>query len=138
VLWGLLAYLLNYIPTVGQIIAAVPAITLALIQLGPGQALVVAGGFGAINLAIGAVEPRVMGQALGLSALVVLVSMVVWGWLLGPVGALVSAPLTMVIKHSLAHSEDLRWMADLLGPSPKPSGKTGEQSADSADELSRV
>jgi predicted PurR-regulated permease PerM len=138
VLWGLLAYLLNYIPTVGQIIAAVPAITLALIQLGPGQALVVAAGFGAINLAIGAVEPRVMGQALGLSALVVLVSMVVWGWLLGPVGALVSAPLTMVIKHSLAHSEDLRWMADLLGPSPKPSGKTGEQSADSADELSRV
>ncbi|MFA9472764.1 MAG: AI-2E family transporter, partial [Deltaproteobacteria bacterium] len=72
-LWGLLAYLLNYIPTVGQIIAAVPAITLALIQLGPGQALVLAAGFGAINLAIGAVEPRVMGQALGLSALVVLV-----------------------------------------------------------------
>ncbi|RLB41294.1 MAG: hypothetical protein DRH30_07105 [Deltaproteobacteria bacterium] len=138
VLWGLLAYLLNYIPTVGQIIAAVPAITLALIQLGPGQALVVAAGFGAINLAIGAVEPRVMGQALGLSALVVLLSMVVWGWLLGPVGALVSAPLTMVIKHTLAHRDGLRWLADLLGPAPKPSGKTREQSTDSADELSRV
>ena len=138
VLWGLLAYLLNYIPTVGQIIAAVPAITLALIQLGPGQALVVAAGFGAINLAIGAVEPRVMGQALGLSALVVLVSMVVWGWLLGPVGALVSAPLTMVIKHGLAHSDDLRWMAELLGPSPKPAGKSSEKKPDSADELSRA
>ncbi|UCF47236.1 MAG: AI-2E family transporter [Myxococcales bacterium] len=137
VLWGLLAYLLNYIPTVGQIIAAVPAITLALIQLGPGQALVVAAGFGGINLAIGAIEPRVMGQALGLSALVVLVSMVVWGWLLGPVGALVSAPLTMVIKHSLAYSDDLRWLAELLGPSPKPSGKP-KKNADSADELSRA
>jgi predicted PurR-regulated permease PerM len=138
VLWGLLAYLLNYIPTVGQIIAAVPAITLALIQFGPGQALVVATGFGAINLAIGAIEPRVMGHALGLSALVVLVSMVVWGWLLGPVGALVSAPLTMVIKHSLAHSDELRWLAELLGPSPKPAGKSGAKNPDSADELSRA
>ena len=138
VLWGLLAYLLNYIPTVGQIIAAVPAITLALIQLGPGEALVVAAGFGGINLTIGAIEPRVMGQALGLSDLVVLVSMVVWGWLLGPVGALVSAPLTMVIKHSLAHSDDLRWLAELLGPSPKPTGKSGAKDSDSADELSRA
>ena len=137
-LWGLLAYLLNYIPTVGQIIAAVPAITLALIQFGPGQALVVAAGLGGINLAIGAVEPRVMGQALGLSDLVVLVSMVVWGWLLGPVGALVSAPLTMVIKHAIAHNDELRWMAELLGPAPKPSGKSKQKKPDSADELSRA
>lgn len=137
-LWGLLAYLLNYIPTVGQIIASVPAIALAWLQFGPGGALVVAAGFGAINLAIGAVEPRVMGDALGLSALVVLVSMVVWGWLLGPVGALVSAPLTMVIKHALAHSEQLRWMAELLGPTPKSSGKSTTKEADSADELSRA
>ncbi len=138
VLWGLLAYLLNYIPTVGQIIAAVPAIALALIQFGPGQALVVAAGFGGINLAIGAIEPRVMGHALGLSALVVLVSMVVWGWLLGPVGALVSAPLTMVIKHSLAHSDDLRWLAELLGPLPRPRGKANSKTPDAADELSRA
>ncbi|MBW2507939.1 MAG: AI-2E family transporter [Deltaproteobacteria bacterium] len=137
-LWGLLAYLLNYIPTVGQVIASVPAIALAWLQLGPGEALVVAAGFGAINLAIGAVEPRVMGGALGLSPLVVLVSMVVWGWLLGPVGALVSAPLTMVIKHALAHSEQLRWMAELLGPTPRPSGKAAAGEADSADELSRA
>ena len=137
-LWGLLAYLLNYIPTVGQVIASVPAIALAWLQLGPGEALVVAAGFGAINLAIGAVEPRVMGGALGLSPLVVLVSMVVWGWLLGPVGALVSAPLTMVIKHALAHSEQLRWMAELLGPTPRPSSKAAAGEADSADELSRA
>jgi AI-2 transport protein TqsA len=137
-LWGLLAYLLNYIPTVGQIIAAVPAIALALLQLGPGEALIVAAGFGVINLAIGAIEPRIMGDALGLSALVVLVSMVFWGWLLGPVGALVSAPLTMVIKHGLAHSDQLRWMAELLGPTPAPTGKSAPGEPDSADELSRA
>lgn len=139
-LWGLLAALLNFIPTVGQIIAAVPAILLALIQLGPGQALVVAAGFGGINLVIGAFEPRVMGQALGLSALSVLLSMVVWGWLLGPVGALLSAPLTMVIKHSLAQSEGLEWLAELLGPVPNPSKRkpTTTDEEDSPDELSRV
>ncbi len=136
-LWGLLAALLNFIPTVGQIIAAVPAILLALIQLGPGQALVVAAGFGGINLVIGAIEPRVMGQALGLSALSVLLSMVVWGWLLGPVGALLSAPLTMVIKHSLTQSDDLRWIAELLGPAPKPARRTpsAAEKKDSPDEL---
>jgi AI-2 transport protein TqsA len=124
-LWGLLAYLLNYIPNIGQIIAAVPALLLGLIQLGPGQALVLAAGYGGINLLLGAVEPRVMGGALRLSALVVLVSMVAWGWLLGPVGALLSGPLTMVIKHTLYHNEDLRWMAELLGPTPRPAGRDG-------------
>ncbi len=139
-LWGLLAALLNFIPTVGQIIAAVPAILLALIQLGPGQALVVAAGFAGINLMIGAIEPKVMGQALGLSALSVLLSMVVWGWLLGPIGALLSAPLTMVIKHSLAQSPELEWMAELLGPIPKPSRskKKVKDNKDSPDELSRA
>jgi len=135
-LWGLLAALLNFIPTVGQIIAAVPAILLALIQLGPGQALVVAAGFGGINLAIGALEPRVMGRALGLSALSVLLSMVLWGWLLGPVGALLSAPITMVIKHSLAQSEQLRWIAELLGPVREP--PVGRSSRRESDELSRA
>ena len=100
--------------------------------------MIVAAGFGGINLAIGAVEPRIMGDALGLSALVVLISMVVWGWLLGPVGALVSAPLTMVIKHALAHSEHLRWMSELLGPTPTPVGKSAAKKTDSADELSRA
>ena len=119
-LWGLLAYLLNFIPTIGQLIAAVPAIALAFIQFGAAPALIVAVGYGCINLAIGAIEPRVMGQTLGLSALVVLVSMVVWGFLLGPVGALLSAPLTMLIKHILHHTENLKWLAELIGPSPDP------------------
>lgn len=138
-LWGLLAALLNFIPTVGQIIAAVPAILLALIQLGPGQALIVAAGFGGINLAIGAIEPRVMGRAVGLSALAVLLSMVVWGWLLGPIGALLSAPLTMVIKHSLAQSDDLRWIATLLGPTRTPTPTASKNdSEESPEKLSRA
>lgn len=115
-LWALLAFLLNYIPTIGSVIAGIPPVLVALVQLGPGPALGVAVGYIVINAAIGtAVEPRVMGRALGLSPLVVLLSLVFWGWLWGPMGALLSAPLTMVLKVAVSQTRDMRWLAILLG-----------------------
>ncbi len=115
-LWGVLAFLLNYIPNIGSIIAAVPPVLLGLVQLGPWQALIIAGGFIAINVTIGNfIEPRYMGKRLGLSTLVVFLSLVFWGWVLGPVGMLLSVPLTMIVKIALASSEDTRWIAIMLG-----------------------
>jgi len=115
-LWGLLAYLLNYIPTIGSIIAAIPAVALALLQLGVGWAAGIALSYLAINTLIGtALEPRFMGQALGLRPLVVLLSMLFWALLLGPVGALCSAPLTMLARDWLLHTRDLKWFGELLG-----------------------
>lgn len=117
-LWGLLAFLLNYVPTIGVLIATVPPALVALIQLGPGSALLVLAGYGAINFTLGnLVEPRVMGRALGLSPLVVFLSMVCWYMLWGPLGALLAVPLTMVMKIVMANIEDLRWVAVLLGSS---------------------
>ena len=117
ILWGLLAFLLNYVPTIGSIIAAIPPVILALIQLGPGAAGGVAIGFLAINLIMGnAVEPRYMGKGLGLSTLVVFLSLVVWGWVLGPVGMLLSVPLTMTAKIAFEDNPDTEWLAHLLGP----------------------
>ncbi len=121
VLWGFLAFLLNFIPTIGSIIAAVPAVLLALVQLGAGAALAVAALYGVINMLIGNIlEPRYMGRRVGLSTLVVFLSMVFWGWLLGPVGMLLSVPLTMVGKFAAESSEKTRWLAILLGPDPAP------------------
>ncbi len=115
-LWGLLAFLLNYIPTLGMFIATIPPVVVALIQFGPGSALLVLAGYGVINFTLGNfVEPRIMGRALGLSPLVVFMSMVFWGWLWGPIGALLAVPLTMMIRILLANTEDLRWAAVLLG-----------------------
>lgn len=115
VLWGLVAWLLNYVPSIGSIIAAVPPVTLALLQFGAGRALGVAAGFVAINVVLGnLVEPHLMGRKLGLSTLVVFVSLVFWGWLWGPVGMLLSVPLTMVVKIMLENTQDLRWVAVLL------------------------
>jgi len=115
-LWGVLAFLLNYVPNIGSIIAAVPAILLALIQLGWGPAVGVAALYIVINVVIGnVVEPRFMGHGLGLSTLVVFLSLVFWGWVWGPVGMVLCVPLTMLIKIMLENSEDLAWVGILLG-----------------------
>jgi AI-2 transport protein TqsA len=116
-LWGLLAFMLNYIPTIGSIIAAVPPVLLALIQLGPGTAGLTAAGYLVVNVVTGnVIEPRFMGRSLGLSTLVVFVSLVFWGWVLGPVGMILSVPLTMTIKIALDSNKDTRWIAVFLGP----------------------
>jgi predicted PurR-regulated permease PerM len=114
-LWALVAFLLNYIPNIGSIIAAVPAVLIALIQIGPGAALLTAGVYVLVNTLFGnVVEPRLMGRSLGLSTLVVFLSLVFWGWILGPVGMLLSIPLTMVVKIALETRPQSRWIATLL------------------------
>ena len=119
-LWGLLAFLLNYVPNIGSIIAAVPPVLLALVQLGPASAAIALVGFMVINIVMGSVvEPRFMGRGLGLSTLVVFLSLVFWGWVLGPVGMLLSVPLTMTAKIAFDSSSDTRWIAVLLGPEDK-------------------
>ncbi len=115
-LWGVLAFLLNFIPNIGSIIAAIPAVLLALVQLGMGPALLTALVYIVVNIVIGSfLEPRFMGRGLGLSTLVVFLSLIFWGWVLGPVGMLLSVPLTITAKIILDGNRDTRWMAVLLG-----------------------
>lgn len=115
ILWGLLAFLFNYVPSIGPIIAAVPAVLLAFIQLGIGPALFAALGYGVVNIVIGGViEPRVMGRGVGLSTLVVFISLVFWGWVFGPVGMLLSVPLSITLKIALENNENTHWIAILL------------------------
>ncbi len=116
VMWGVFAFLLNYIPNIGSIIAAVPAVLLALIQLGPLSAGIAALGFLFVNILVGSViEPKVMGQGIGLSVLVVFLSLAFWGWVLGPIGMLLSVPLTMAVKIALQENESTKWLSILLG-----------------------
>jgi predicted PurR-regulated permease PerM len=116
-LWGVCAFMLNYIPTIGSALLGVPVVAVTLLQFGFGTAMFVGIGYMLINTAIAAlVEPRVFGQALGLSPLVVFVSMVCWGWLWGPVGAVLSVPLTVIVKISLAYMEGYEWLSRMLGP----------------------
>jgi predicted PurR-regulated permease PerM len=136
VLWALLAFMLNYVPNIGSIIAAVPAVLFALVQLGVGGALATAAIFLAVNVIIGSVlEPRFMGRGLGLSTLVVFVSLVFWGWVLGPVGMFLSVPLTMTAKIALGANEKTRWIAVLLGSAQGLPREAPAQSDSPADEI---
>jgi len=120
-LWGTVAFLLNYIPNIGSVIAAVPAMMLALVQQGPGSAVAVGAGYLVVNMLLGnIVEPHLMGRRLGLSTLVVFLSLLFWGWIWGPVGMFLSVPLTMAARILLERSERTHWIAVLLDPNPPP------------------
>lgn len=121
-LWAVLAFLLNFIPNIGSIIAAIPAVLVAFLEFGLAKAGLTGLGFIVVNMLMGnVIEPRYMGRGLGLSTLVVFLSLIFWGWLLGSVGMLLSVPLTMIVKIALESREETMWLAVLL-------------SADDADE----
>lgn len=116
VLWGLIAFVLNYIPVVGSIIAAVPAILLGCISLSWLGVFALAAGYAVVNTAVSNfLEPTLMGRHLGLSPLIVFMSLVFWGWAWGPIGMFLSVPITMLVKILLENSDDLKWVAILMG-----------------------
>jgi predicted PurR-regulated permease PerM len=115
-LWAMLAFLLNYVPTIGSIIAAFPAILMALVQLGFPEASATALGFVGINVVFGNfIEPRLMGYGVGISPLIVFIGLVFWGFVFGPVGMLLSVPLTMTLKLALESDPRTRWIAIVIG-----------------------
>ena len=115
-IWGVLAFLLNYIPSIGSIVAAIPPILLAVVQLGWPSAIGITAGYLVINISLGNfIEPRLMGRSLGLSPLIVFMSLLFWGWLWGPVGMLFAVPMTVIAKLVLESSDETRWIAVLLG-----------------------
>jgi AI-2 transport protein TqsA len=112
VLWGILAFALNFIPVVGSIVAGVPPTVLALFVAGWPNALLVAGGYLLINNFLGNfIEPMLVGRRFGISTLVVVLAVMFWGWVWGPLGMLLAVPLTMLIKVMLDSSEEFRWIA---------------------------
>jgi predicted PurR-regulated permease PerM len=120
ILWGVAAFLLNFIPSFGAILAAVPPILLGLVELGWGAAAVTALGYTVIGGVMGnVVEPRFMGRGMGLSILVVFMSLVFWGWVLGPVGMLLSVPLTMTFKLALEANPNTQWISIMLDGAPR-------------------
>jgi predicted PurR-regulated permease PerM len=116
-LWALVAVLLGYVPNVGPFIATAPPVLLALLQVGPGRMVIVLGLLSTVYMVIGnVIEPQVLGRRLGLSASVVFVALIVWGWIWGPAGMLLSVPLMVVLKILLENSPNYDWLALLFEP----------------------
>lgn len=136
--WGFLAFVLNYVPNVGSLVAALPALVLSAVQLGGPRTLVIAAGYLAINMVLGnLVEPALMGRGLRMSPLAIFLALIFWGWVWGPLGMILSVPLTVSIKILFENTEGLKWVAALLdrrprepvqppAPSPAPSGPAGK------------
>lgn len=123
VLWGVLTGLLNFIPTIGSIIAAIPPIVIAFLGLGVPEGLLAVILYICVNTAIGGIiEPRYMGHTLGVSPVVVLVSMMLWGWVFGLVGMLLSIQLTMIVKFALESSPQTRWLGIMLSDRVRKAG----------------
>lgn len=115
-LWGVIAFALNFIPVIGSVLAAVPPIAMGLLTNGIGNAIGVSVGYVLVNLIVdNIIEPRVMGRTSNLSPLVVLLAMLIWGFVLGPVGALLSVPLTMVLRTLFESDPELSRIAFVMG-----------------------
>jgi predicted PurR-regulated permease PerM len=115
VLWGLIAFFLYFIPNIGAMISAIPPLLLIFIDNGLSGALTLVIGLFVIESLIGyGLEPRLLGHGLGISTVVVFLSLIFWGWLLGPIGLFLAAPLTIVVKIVLQAFDETRWMAILL------------------------
>jgi len=121
-LWALIAFLLNFVPAIGSVMAAIPAVALALVDNSMQTAVLVALTYIGINISIGSfLEPRVMGDGMGLSPLIVVTSLIFWGWILGPVGMVLAVPLTVILRILLDSQPQTQWVAVLLGPAfPAP------------------
>lgn len=127
-LWGILAFVLNFIPAVGSIIAGIPPVLLSLLDNGSfPEAAVIGGGYILINGVLGNfIEPSLLGRRFGISTVVVILSVVFWGWLWGPVGMLMAVPLTMLLKVALDNSSDLQWIAVAISKESKTAKKQEE------------
>lgn len=115
-LWGLLTFLLNFIPNIGALIATIPPVVVTLFQFGSlGLALIVSGVLVAIHLVVGNyLEPKVMGRGLDLSPLVVLFSLVFWGWMWGGVGMLLAVPITAAVKIAMEEYKPTQVVAKMI------------------------
>ncbi|MCF7674345.1 MAG: AI-2E family transporter [Akkermansiaceae bacterium] len=121
ILWGILAYALNYIPVIGSLVAGVPPTILALITSGAPSAVIVAGGYLLINNVLGGfVEPMLVGRRFGISTLVIVIAVMFWGWVWGPLGMLMAVPITMMLKVVLEGSNEFRWISVAISADHTP------------------
>ena len=138
-LWGLVAFLFNYVPAIGSILAGIPPVVLALILHGFWPALGVMACYLIVNVSIGNfLEPMLLGERFGISTVIVILSVLFWGFIWGPVGMLLAVPLTMLVKVMLDNSSDLCWISALMGKHAPESDESNSTNLDATDAASAV
>ncbi|MBE2225239.1 MAG: AI-2E family transporter, partial [Anaerolineae bacterium] len=136
VLWGVLSWLLGYIPTIGFWLALIPPTILAWAEFGAPTAFIVFLGFVLINGSVqNFVQPKLMGDNLNISPVIVFLSLFIWGWLLGGIGAILAVPLTLLILAVLESFEVTRGMVMLVRPAAASATEADEAEKQKAKQL---
>ncbi|WP_243636889.1 AI-2E family transporter [Rhodococcus sp. Eu-32] len=137
VLWGLLAFITNYIPNIGFVIGLIPPALIGLLQGGPKLMIAVIVVYSVVNVVIQSIiQPKFVGDAVGLSVTLTFLSLVFWSWVLGPLGAILAIPLTLMAKALLVDIDPAtRWVDVLVssGPPPEPEKSTASPPAPETD-----
>jgi len=119
ILWGVIAMLFNFVPVVGSIIAAIPAVLISLLNVDINTTIILIVFYVTINISISnIIEPKLMGKELGLSPLVIFFSLIFWGWILGIVGMFLAVPITMTLKIAFNSNSETHWLAILMSDLP--------------------
>jgi predicted PurR-regulated permease PerM len=127
VLWGVLSFFMSFIPSVGFVISVIPPAIMALVQFGWQQMLIVIAAYIIINFVVdNVIKPRFIEEGVNISAAVTFVSLVVWGWVLGPIGAILAVPMALTIQAIFASQEQTRWLAYMMGTGREPFEPTAE------------
>jgi len=135
ILWGLLSFFMSFIPSIGFLISVIPPAIMALLQFGPQQMLIVIVAFILINFLVdNVIKPRFIEEGVNISVAVTFISLIIWAWVLGPIGAILAVPMSMVVQAIFDSREDTRWVAYLMGSGSEPYQKDEEQSQLSASE----
>ena len=119
--WGVLAFVTNYIPNIGFVLGLVPPALFALLTGGPGDAIWVVVIYSVINLVMQSfIQPKFTGDAVGVTPTVTFISLIVWAWVLGPLGALLALPATLLLKAVLVDADpQARWANAFLASKPE-------------------
>jgi predicted PurR-regulated permease PerM len=119
-IWGVLAFVTNFIPNIGFVIGLVPPALIGLLEGGPTLMIQVIVVYSVVNVVIQSViQPRFVGNAVGLSTSLTFLSLVFWTWILGPLGALLAVPMSLFFKAVLVEADpELRWLDPLLSGHP--------------------
>ena len=121
VLWGILSFFLSFVPNVGFLISVIPPALLAFIQFGTTQMLIVIVAYVVINFLVdNVIKPRFIAEGLNISVTVTFLSLIIWGWVLGPAGAILAVPMSIILQAILASRDETRWLAYIMGTGQEP------------------
>jgi predicted PurR-regulated permease PerM len=131
VLWGVLSFFLSFIPSIGFLISVIPPAIMALVQFGWQTALIVVALYIIINFVVdNVIKPKFIQEGVNISASVTFLSLTVWAWVLGPIGAILAVPMAIIIQSVFANREETRWMAYLMGSGEEPYDADAEPGPD--------